>query len=190
MTADVSGSERFSWRRLGGGGIALGGALWMIASLVAFIAFGTAVLALTYAGVLLVGAGLHFLVTGERGSRGAAGSSTWAWIAVETYAAGYLILGFTALIASIGVGLPEILPILAAVLIVVGGPAAAFGIFFSRVVSGVPRWLMFAPAFWGIVNLLALFGLSPVNGSLLPAVLGALFVITGLAYLIPRPGER
>ena len=186
----MSDGGRVRWRAWGGGGLAVGGVLWVVATFVGIASVTAVGLAASLLAIIGLGFGLVYVSYGSTGTDGAVGGWAFGRAAIVSFAAGYLLLGVTGGVSAFGIAVSELLPLLACALIVVGGPAAAFAVFRAGVVSGIPRWLLFLPAGWGILYVLSIFGLLPIGGVLLPATLGVLFAVTGLGYAIPRPGTR
>jgi len=186
----MSDAVRTRWRTWGGGALAAGGLLWLFATFTGLTAITVVALIASLLAILAVGMGLLFVGYGTSGTDGAVGDSAFGRAALSSFSAGYLLLGLSGGASAFGVAITELLPLLAGLLIVVGGPLAAVAVFRAGVVTGIPRWLLFLPAGWGILYAVSIFGLLPIGGVLLPAILGALFAVTGLGYTIPRPGTR
>lgn len=179
--------ESANWRLFGGGGLLVGGLLWLIGVIVAQAGAATAGLWVGVIGTLVVGIALFFVAFGETGSNGAVGASGLGKVALVVFGAGWVIYAITLLLGALGVASPDILAKIAAVLIIVGGVVSALAIYQRKVAHGAARWVLFAPVLLGIVWAIAgPLGWVSFGGWWLGAVLAALFAITGLLYLLNR----
>lgn len=176
-----------NWRLFGGGGLLVGGLLWLIAAIVGYAAPGPIGLWLGLIGVLVVGIALFFVAFGETGSNGAVGASGLGKVALVVFGAGWVIYAVTLLLGALSVTSLDIVAKIAAVLIIVGGVVSALVIYQRNVAHGAARWVLFAPVLIGIVWAIAgPLGWVSFGGWWLAAVLAALFAVTGLLYLLNR----
>ena len=178
--------ESANWRLFGGGGLLVGGLLWLIASIVALAAPGPIGGWLGVIGTILVGVALFFVAFGETGSNGAVGADLFGKIARVVFGLGWILFGLIAILAAVGVGISSVLAIIAGVLVVLGGLFSAFAIFQRGVARGAARWILFAPVLWGVLYVIVALGWVSLTGWWLGAILAALFAITGLLYLLTR----
>jgi hypothetical protein len=176
-----------NWRLFGGGGLLVGGLLWLIATLVA-LSGATAVAGWTgIAGLLVVGVALFFVAFGETGSNGAVGASFFGKIALVLFGLGYVLLAVIALLSAVGViNTPDILTRTAAVLVIVGGVLSAYSVFQRRIARGAARWILFVPALVGVIWAIVLLGWISFGSWWLGAILATSFLVTGLLYLLNR----
>ena len=175
-----------NWRLFGGGGLLVGGLLWLIGSLVTLAGVASVGSWLGVIGVLLVGVALFFVAFGETGSNGAVGASTWGKIALVGFGLGWLIIGIVSLLAALGVAAPVVLNTVGGILVIVGGLASALAIYQRHVARGAARWVIFAPVLWGIFLVATLLGWIGNPGVWVGIVEGILFAVTGLLYLLNR----
>jgi hypothetical protein len=149
------------------GGVAfiLGGALLIGTALFPSADGYVVILSLLLSGFAL--SGIAFLML----ARGAAGTLTWGRVA-------FIIAGieppFELVFGVAG-------PVLAVAMIV-----SAIAVIRGGAVTGVARWILLAPAAWAVVETLGSYGLLPEATEWVDAVLGALFVIAGIAYLLSQ----
>ncbi len=171
-------SDTANWRLYGGGGLLVGGFLWLLSILLG----GEAASWLLIAAYLIIGIALFIVAFGQTGGNGAVGKSLPGKIALVVYGIGWLILGLAA-IAS----LPAIATTIAGILIIVGGLIGAWYIYTKRVAKGTAKWILFLPAVWGILWIAgSLFGVTVAPEWLVPVILAVLIGLTGLAYLWNR----
>lgn len=171
-----------NWRLFGGGGMLLGGLLWLIG----VIAGGGVGLWLVAIGILLVGVAQFFVAFGQTGSNGAVGASLAGKLALVAFGLGWVVFAAGIMFASFSMAFPTALTIIVGVLIVLGGLASAFLIYSRGVARGAARWVLFLPVLWGVLYVISLLGWVAVGGRWIGAVLAALFAITGLLYLLNR----
>jgi hypothetical protein len=176
-----------NWRLFGGGGLLVGGLLWLIAAIVGYAAPGPVGLWLGLIGLLVVGIALFFVAFGETGSNGAVGASGLGKVALVVFGAGWIILAISQLLGALSVSAPDIIAKIAAVFIIVGGVVSALVIYQRNVARGAARWVIFVPVVVGIVWAIAgPLGWVSFGSWWLGAVLAALFAVTGLLYLLNR----
>lgn len=178
--------ESANWRLLGGGGLLVGGLLWLIATIVSLAAPGPIGGWLGVIGTILVGVALFFVAFGETGSNGAVGADLFGKIALVVFGLGWVLFGVLGLLAGLGVAAPSVLAIVAGVFVVLGGLFSAFAIFQRGVARGAANWILFAPVLWGVLYVIVALGWVSLTGWWLGAILAALFAITGLLYLLNR----
>jgi hypothetical protein len=176
-----------NWRLFGGGGMLVGGLLWLIGVLVgAFAGGGQVALWLTAIGILLVGIAQFFVAFGQTGSNGAVGTSLAGKLALVAFGLGWVLYAASIIFGSFGVAFPSAMHYVIGVLVVLGGLFAAFLVYGRGVARGAARWVLFLPVLWGVLFVIAMLGWIALSGWWLAAVLAALFAITGLLYLLNR----
>lgn len=174
-----------NWRLFGGGGLVLGGVLWVVQT----ILYGAGQVGPSgYVGAigLLVLAIAHgVLAFGQTGSNGIVGALLWGKAALLLAGVGWLLYALAALLSVLVPSVPEALLVTAILFIVIGGLASALAIFSRGVAKGIARWALFAPVVVTAVYFaLALVGIPDL---LVAAILaGLLFAATGVAYLLNR----
>jgi len=166
-------ADSANWRLFGGGGLILGGLLWLIAALIPGTPGWLGGVAL-----IVIAAALVFVAFGQTGSNGAVGASVPGKISLVVFALGWLLLGISAFVA-----LGSAVTLIAAILVVVGGFASAWFIFQRRVAKGAAGWVLFVTAVFGLIYFAPTFGVTFISGSWIVIVLAALYLVTGLLYL-------
>lgn len=175
-----------NWRLFGGGGLLVGGLLWLIGALVSLAGSALVGSWLETIGILLVGVALFFVAFGETGSNGAVGASTWGKVVLVVFGVGWLLLGLSRLLVALAVPAPAVLLTIGGILVIVGGVASAFAIYQRGVARGAARWVIFAPVVWGILYVASTLGWIGFTAVWIGIVQGILFAITGLLYLLNR----
>jgi hypothetical protein len=159
----------------------LGGALLIGTALFPSADGYVVILSLLLSGFAL--SGIAFLML----ARGAAGTLTWGRVAFIIAGVGLLAMAAPFAIFLAGIEPPFGLvfgvagPVLALAMIV-----SAIAVIRGGAVTGVARWILLAPAAWAVVETLGSYGLLPEATEWVDAVLGALFVIAGIAYLLSQ----
>jgi hypothetical protein len=170
-----------TWRAVGGVAFIVGGALLISTALFAGTGGFVVVLSLLLSGFAL--SGIAFLVL----SRGAAGTLIWGRVAFVIAGIALLVIAATFAVFLAGVEPPFGLvfgvagPVLALALIV-----SAIAVIRGGSVTGAARWILLAPAAWAVIETLGSFGLLGEATEWVDAVLGALFVIAGIAYVLSQ----
>lgn len=175
-----------NWRLFGGGGLLVGGILWLLGTVVGLAAPGPIGGWLSLIGVLIVGIALFFVAFGQTGSNGAVGASIFGKVVLVVFGLGWILYGLMALLAAVGVALPSILVPIAGLFIVVGGVLSAVAIYQRGVAKGAARWAIILPVLVSILFVLVLLGWVALTGWWLAALLAALYALTGLAYLFNK----
>lgn len=178
-----------NWRLFGGGGLLVGGVLWLLGQLLGLAAVPTAPAIVGAIGVLVVGIALFFVAFGQTGSNGAVGNSLLGKIALVAAAVGWILVAAGTIFAAFGTVLPAVVTIIAVILVVVGGVLATFVIYQRGVARGAARWVFAVPTVLSIVW--ALFALGwVVPGAtvvlIVALLLAAAYAVTGLLYLLNR----
>ena len=166
-------ADSANWRLFGGGGLILGGLLWLIAALIPGAPGWLGGVAL-----VIIAAALVFVAIGQTGSNGAVGASVPGKISLVVFALGWLLLGISAF-----VDLGSTVALIAAILVIVGGFASAWFIFSRRVAKGAAGWVLFVTAVFGLIYFAPALGVTFISGSWIAIVLAALYLVTGVLYL-------
>lgn len=174
-----------NWRLYGGGGLLIGGILWLLAIILGQAGVsGDVTKWIGIIGLIIVAIGFFVLAWGQTGSNGAVGKNALGKIGLWAAAIGTLLW---AILPIFGVMVAGTWGWVVAILVVVGTLLAAIAIMQKGVAKGLGKWAMF------LVFLLALlYFLGVVGGvaALASWVIGLIFAIvvalTGLIYLLNR----
>lgn len=184
--ASVS-SDSANWRLFGGGGMALGGLIWLVGALIGEIpGAGTAGTSIAVFGTIVVGAAVFFVAFGQTGSNGAVGASLPGKVALSALGLGWMLYAAGLIVGGFGVVVPVVLMWVVAGFTVVGGIGAASVIVSRGVARGAAAWFLFLPAGWSVLFWVPAFVPLPFDAWWLNAVLALLFTVTGLLYLVNR----
>lgn len=177
-----------NWRLFGGGGLLLGGLLWLVGVVLVVLGVGIGSW-LGILGVLLAGIALFFVAFGETGSNGAVGASVSGKLALVALGLGWILFAFVALLATLTIAAPAVLIATAVTLVVGGGVLAALAIHRRGVARGVARWIIAVPVAWSILWAIQALGwVALLHTAIIDGVLAALYAITGVCYLLNRKG--
>jgi hypothetical protein len=176
--------ESANWRLFGGGGLIVGGVVWLIAAIVGAAAASPAIVWLYILAFLVLGAALLFVAFGQTGSNGAVGNSVFGKVSLVGYALAWILAGLFALLSALGVlaSPGTVVSWIIGILIIAGGLLSAFSVYQQGVARGFAKWALFAPAIWGVLYVLVIQGLLP-GGVWVDVILAVLFALTGLVYL-------
>lgn len=185
----VVDKDSANWRLFGGGGLLLGGLLWVVG--VILEAAGVAAVSgwIVIVALFVLGIALFLVAFGETGSNGAVGASVFGKVVLVAFGLGWILFGLISLLGAIGVSAPTVLGTIAAVLVVVGGILSTFAIYQRGVARGIAKWIIALPVAWGILWIIHVLGwVSFLGAAVLAGVLGALYAVTGVLYLLNRRG--
>lgn len=174
-----------NWRLFGGGGLLLGGVLWLIAVILGQAGVsGDVTKWLGIVGLVVVAIGFFLVAWGQTGSNGAVGNNLLGKIGLWAAALGTLLW---ALLPVFGVAVAGTWGWVVAVLVVLGTLLAAIAIMQKGVAKGLAKWMMFLVF---LLALLLFLGLVGGVGALANWVIGLIFAIvvalTGVIYLLNR----
>ena len=172
-----------NWRLFGGGGLILGGLLWLIVAIIGAGGIGTWLQIAAYVALAVAGFMLAF---GQTGSNGVVGGSVLGKIAFVAFGVGFAILALLPLLGLAGVALPPELAIVAVILIAVGAVVGAIVAYQKGVARGVARWIFFVPAILAVVWLFVTVGWVALGGNILVILLSLALALAGVAYLLNR----
>ncbi|GAA3740561.1 hypothetical protein GCM10022239_15320 [Leifsonia bigeumensis] len=176
-----------NWRLFGGGGLLVGGILWLLAVILgqpSVMGPGDVSKWLGIIGLVVVAIGFFLVAWGQTGSNGAVGGSMLGKIGLWAAALGTLLW---ALLPLFGVAIAGTWGWVVAILVVVGTLLAAIAIMQKGVARGLAKWMM-----WLVFLLALLFFLGTVAGvgALASWVIALIFAIvvalTGLIYLLNK----
>ncbi len=173
-----------NWRLFGGGGLILGGVLWLIVALAGVGgALGTWLQIIAYIALAVAGFMLAF---GQTGSNGVVGGSVLGKLGFVAFGLGFALLAVVPLLGFAGVSLPSVLATVAVVLIALGAIVGAIVAFQKGVARGVARWIFFVPAVLALVWMFVTLGWVAIGGNVLVILLTIALVLAGVAYLLNR----
>ena len=175
-----------NWRLYGGGGLLVGGLLWLVGLILSGVAgmpdVGRWVIVI---GVVVVAIGFFLVAWGQTGSNGAVGNNMMGKVGLWAAAIGFLAW---ALLPLFGIG-GDWLGWLVLVLVGLGSLIAAVIIMQKGVARGLAKWMMFLVAVVAIVFFLGAFGVLAMGADVL-AILGYVFAaavaLTGIVYVMNR----
>lgn len=172
-------SRTANWRLFGGGGMILGGLLWVLH--VILLRYGVLALGpwLYVLSLVVLAVALALVAFGETGSNGAVGRYAIGKASLVVYGAGFLLVALNA-VAALGWWFTAA----AGVLVVLGGLASAYTVHRKAVAKGAARWFLFLPAVVGIAWVVGFFRFRSFDDLWwVPLVLASLILITGVLYL-------
>ncbi len=173
-----------NWRLFGGGGLLVGGVLWLLAVVLGQAGVsGDVTKWLGIIGLVVVAIGFFLVAWGQTGSNGAVGNSLLGKVGLWAAALGTLLWALLPLFGVTGATVDWVV----AALVVVGTLLAAIVIMQKGVAKGLAKWMMF------LVFLLALLyflGTAAGIEALASWVIGLVFAIvvalTGLIYILNK----
>ena len=179
MTVD---KDTANWRLYGGGGLLVGGLLWLVGLILSGVAgmpdVGRWV-------IVIVAIGFFLVAWGQTGSNGAVGNNMLGKVGLWAAALGFLAW---ALLPLFGIG-ADWLGWLVLVLVGLGSLIAAVIILQKGVARGLAKWMMFLVAIVAIVFFLGSYGVLAMGADVL-AILGYVFAVvvalTGLTYVLNK----
>ncbi len=173
-----------NWRLFGGGGLLLGGVLWLIVTLASIGgAVDTWMRIVAFVALAIAGFMLAF---GQTGSNGVVGGSVFGKLGFVAFAVGFVVLALIPLLGLAGTALPAGLDTVGIVLIAVGAVVGAIVAYQKGVARGAARWILFVPAVLSVVWMLVTVGLIALAGNVLVILLSLGFALAGVAYLLNR----
>lgn len=173
-----------NWRLFGGGGLLVGGLLWILALILGQGA-GPAdlVLWLMVIGLIIVAIGFFLVGWGQTGSNGAVGDSVLGKVGLWAAALGVLLW---ALLPVLGVAV-EGMWVLIAILVVVGTLLAAIAIMQKGVARGLAKWAMFLVFLLALLYFLGVAGgVAALSSWVITLIFAIVVALTGLLYLLNK----
>lgn len=185
--ASVS-TTKMGWRRIGGGGLVLGAVLWAASLLLGLGSEGSLQFALTGLTFVVLGLAVLAVGLGPAGAGGAVGRSTFGRVSAGGFGVGWVLAGLFLLLADFGIlaDAGQVVTVIVGVLIAVGGILTAIAIYRAGVATAISRWILFAPAIWGVLWVLSSQGLVSIGGAWLYWIFAILWAAAGLVYLAKR----
>lgn len=175
-----------NWRLYGGGGLLVGGLLWLVGLILAGVADMSDVGRwVGVIGVVVVAIGFILVAWGQTGSNGAVGNNMVGKVGLWAAALGFLAWQLLPLIEIGG----EWLDWLVLVLVGLGSLIAAVIILQKGVARGLAKWMMFVVAIVAIVFLLGTSGVLEMDASMvdiLGYIFAAIVALTGLVYVLNK----
>lgn len=182
--------ESANWRLFGGGGLIVGGLLWLVGQVLIFAALSVVPPFVVAVGILVVAIALFFVAFGETGSNGAVGASLFGKIVLVALGLGWAVFAVLQVTASIGLSSPAALEYVGGILVIAGGVLATFAIYERRIARGAARWVLAVPTVISILWVIIAFGWIDVTWSPFDTIVGLLlsaaYAVTGLLYLLNR----
>jgi hypothetical protein len=183
--------ESANWRLFGGGGLIVGGLLWLIGQALILASVSVVPPFVVAVGLLVIALGLVLVALGETGSNGAVGASLFGKVVLVALALGWLMFTVLKVTVAIGVSPPRVLEYIAGVLVVGGGILSTFAIFDRRVARGAARWALAVPTVISVLWVIIAFGwVGGDEFGSFDAIVGLLLALayaaTGLLYLLNR----
>ena len=173
-----------NWRLFGGGGLVLGGVLWLIATIVG--ASGALDTWLRIVAFLALAVAGFMLAFGQTGSNGIVGGSILGKLAFVAFGIGFALLALGPLLGLAGTTLPAGLATVGVVLIAIGSVIGAVVIYQKGVARGVARWIFAIPAVLAVVWMLAALGLVALGGNVIVILLALGLALAGVLFLLNR----
>lgn len=175
-----------NWRLYGGGGLLVGGLLWLVGLILSAAAgmpdVGRWVIVI---GIVVIAVGFFLVGYGQTGSNGAVGNNVMGKVGLWAAALGFLAW---ALLPLFGIG-GDWLGWLVLILVGLGSLLAAVIILQKGVARGLAKWMMFLVAVLAIVFLLGSFGVVALGADVLQIlgyVFAAVVALTGLVYVLNK----
>jgi hypothetical protein len=182
--------ESANWRLFGGGGLIVGGLLWLIGQALILAAVSVVPGFVVAVGILVVAVGLCLVAFGETGSNGAVGASAFGKIVLVALALGWLVFTVLQVTAAIGLSSSVALTYVGGILVVGAGVLSTFAIYERRVARGAARWVLAVPTVISVVWVVFAFGWIDVPFSAWDVITGLVlslaYVATGVLYLLNR----
>lgn len=174
-----------NWRIYGGGGLLLGGVLWMLAIILGQAgSAGDLAKWLGVIGLIIVAIGFFILGWGQTGSNGVVGDSALGKVGLWAAALGTLLW---ALLPLFGVALAGGAGWLVAILVVVGTLLAAIAIMQKGIARGLAKWAMFLVFLLALLYFLGVVGGVATLASWVIALIFAIVVaLAGLLYVLNK----
>lgn len=177
------GKNTANWRLYGGGGLLLGGVLWLLALIIGQGGGGDLVTWLTIIGLIIVAIGFFFVAWGETGSNGAVGGNVLGKVGLWAAALGTLLWALTPLFGASASGLGWLI----AILVVVGTLVAAVVIMQKGVARGLATWAMFLVFLLALLFFIGLVGaVAALANSVIAIIFAIVVALTGLLYLLNK----
>jgi hypothetical protein len=182
--------ESANWRLFGGGGLAIGGLLWVLGQVLILTTESVVPPFVVAVGILVIAVALFFVALGETGSNGAVGASVFGKVVLGALGLGWGFFAILHVTTAIGLSSPAALKYAAGILVVAGGVLSTFAIYERRVARGAARWALAVPTVISIAWVIIEFGWIDLAWSPFDAVVGLVlslaFVGTGVLYVLNR----
>ncbi|MFC4242904.1 hypothetical protein ACFOYW_05935 [Gryllotalpicola reticulitermitis] len=179
-----------TWRAYGGGGLLIGGFLWLVAVIVCQLASSTdtAFRWVELVGLIVVGLGFIVLAIGRSGSNRIVGKNLVGKIALWVAAFGFLVWGIWDIVTRSfpdATKLPDIAQWIIAIAIFVGTVVAAVTIQWRGVAGPIGKWALYAVALLALLFLLLpLFSVTGLGVWWVGFIFAIITALTGLAYFL------
>ncbi len=175
-----------NWRLYGGGGLLVGGILWLLTVILAQGGTSGGVMSWLFTiGLIIVAIGYFLVGWGQTGSNGAVGNSVLGKVGLWAAALGTLLWALLPLFGTAVAGTSW--GWLIAILVVVGTLLAAIAIVQKGVARGLAKWAMFLVFLLALLYFLGVAGGVAALASWVISLIFAIVVaLTGLLYLLNR----
>lgn len=173
-----------NWRLYGGGGLLLGGVLWLLAVIIGQ-GVGPADLVkwVMVIGLIIVAIGFFLVGWGETGSNGAVGDSILGKVGLWAAALGFLLW---ALLPVLGVAMDGLWGVVA-ILIVVGTLLAAIAIMQKNVARGLAKMAMFVVFVLALLYFIGIVGgVAELSSWVIELIFAIVVALTGLLYVLNK----
>lgn len=173
-----------NWRLYGGGGLLLGGLLWILAVILGQGAVSAdLVLWLTVIGLIIVAVGFFLVGWGQTGSNGAVGNSIIGKVGLWAAALGFLVWALLPVIGGANATMWTVI----AILVVLGTLLAAVGIIQKNVARGLARWAMFLVFVLALLYFLGVVGgVAALSSWVITLIFAIVVALTGLLYVLNK----
>lgn len=174
-----------NWRIYGGGGLLVGGVLWLLAVILGQAGVsGDVTKWLGIIGLVVVAIGFFVVAWGQTGSNGAVGSSMLGKVGLWAAALGTLLW---ALLPVFGVAIADTWGWVVAVLVVVGTLLAAIAIMQKGVARGLAKWAMFLVFLLALLFFLGLVaGVAALASWVIALIFAIVVALTGVIYVLNK----
>lgn len=139
-----------NWRLFGGGGLAVGGALYALAFLLNKDG-GKDVFWITVIGLLIIGVGLFFVARGETGSNGAVGGDDLGKIALYVAGGMFVLNAFLSFLVHEGNNIDSAIFDIIQIVTIVALAASAYVIANKGVAKGLAALALYVVAAWALL---------------------------------------
>jgi hypothetical protein len=182
--------ESANWRLFGGGGLMVGGLLWLIGQVLILASVSVVPAFVVAVGMLVVAIALCFVAFGETGSNGAVGASVFGKFVLVGLALGWLAFTVLQVTAAIGLSSPAPLKFVGGILVVGAGALSSFAIYERAVARGAARWVLAVPTVISILWVIIEFGWIDGSFTSIDAIVGLVlslaYAAAGALYLLNR----
>ncbi len=172
-----------NWRLFGGGGLLLGGVLWLLALIIGPAVGADVAKWLTLVGLVVVAIGFFLAAWGQTGSNGAVGNNLLGKLGLWVAALGTLVWALMPLFGEAASSLTMVVPVLVAV----GTGIAAVVIMQKGVARGLAKWAMFAVFLLALLYCIGVVAsIAVLTNSVMLIIFAIVVALTGLLYILNK----